>query len=140
MSAQEAQHEVGRRGGTRWRRALTTAAVAAAAAGLVLSTAPQSAAATPYRNWNQAPSNAAGVKFTPCGDVWELWDNVNDNQYARARFHYKGVDDTWKYPIAVADGYTRTQRNVYEKYHIYFQVYGSTGWSSSVEYHTNGGC
>ncbi|NSC19772.1 hypothetical protein FM076_00440 [Streptomyces albus subsp. chlorinus] len=106
--------------------------------GLVLSTAPQAAAAVPYRDWTQAPGNAAGVVFDPCGDDWRLWDNVNDGLSASARFNYKGVKDRWKTVMFVKDGYGHASRNVSEKYHIYFQVRSPYGDSPIVEYRTSG--
>lgn len=124
-----------------WARNLAKAlATAGAVGGLLLTTAPQSAAAVAYRNWTQAPNNAAGVVFEPCGDVWKLWDNVRDGKVATAVFNYKGVSDHWKAAIQVQDGYATAQRNVYEKYHIYFKVITRYGNSPIVEYKTNGGC
>ncbi|WP_028801183.1 hypothetical protein [Streptomyces sp. 142MFCol3.1] len=111
-----------------------------AVAGLILSTAPQSAAAVPYRNWTQAPGNDAGVTFDPCGDYWKLWDNVRDGLVVTAVYNYKGVADRWKAAIQVNDGHASVSHNVSEKHHIYFKIISPYGDSPIVEYKTNGVC
>ncbi|MFF0738850.1 hypothetical protein ACFYVL_00475 [Streptomyces sp. NPDC004111] len=124
------------------RRALLAVGAVVSAAGLLLTTAPQAAAAVPYRNWTQTPGNTAGVRFSPCGDWWEVWDNVkNDLRGPLVEYNYKGVNDKWKMvPVWADDNYVKGQHNVSESYHIYFRITYGDHTSTIVEYKTNGGC
>jgi hypothetical protein len=88
---------------------------------------PAAAATYPNQNWGQMPGNAAGVRFSPNGDWFEIWDNVNDGNPVEVYFNYKDVEDDWKRVGQVTDSYTKIQRNVYEDIdgkpaYIYFQV------------------
>ncbi|CAM5306207.1 hypothetical protein GCM10010329_60510 [Streptomyces spiroverticillatus] len=124
------------------RRALLAAGAAASAAGLLLTTAPQAAAAVPYRNWTQTAGNSSGVRFSPCGDWWEVWDNVkNDLRGPLVEYNYKGVKDDWKVvPVWADDNYVKRQFNMNEKYHVYFRIHYGDHTSPTVEYKTSGGC
>ncbi len=110
------------------RKAITVVASLTAGGAMLFGGAgPAAAAEYPYQDWSQLAGNAAGVKFTPNGDWFEIWDNVNDGHPVEVYFNYKDVEDDWKRVGEARDGYKRIQRNVYEKLegkpaHIYFQV------------------
>jgi hypothetical protein len=131
------------------------AALSIAAAGMLLGAASpavaaegdedtvEAAATYPYRNWSQTTNNSAGVRFTPYGDHFEIWDNVNNGGSAFVEFNYKDVNDSWKYVVSVTDGYATVQRNVYENYngnpaYIYFRVCDYTGCSKPSYFRTWG--
>lgn len=110
------------------RKAISTVASLMTVGAVLLSgTGPAAAAAYPNQNWAQTTNNTAGVRFSPNGDWFEIWDNVKDGASAEVTFNYKDVDDEWKVAGEVTDGYTKFQRNVYEDIegkpaYIYFAV------------------
>jgi len=109
------------------RKAAAVAVASMAASAALLSIAGPAAAAYPEQNWTQLPGNAAGGKFTANGDLFEVWDNVDNDSGAWVEFNYRDIADDWKTAVYVLDGYSYTNYNLQEKIDgkrtaIYFRV------------------
>ena len=97
----------------------------------------------PYSERTQAKAadgrpNAAGVVFQPEGDVFKVWDNLDDGKRVAVYFNYAGVADKWKFVLSPVDGHgTSVIRNLRERYrHVCFGVWTHGPDSPIVRYTT----
>jgi hypothetical protein len=87
--------------------------IAAAAFSASPALAKQSCSDVVYSNEAQASGpggelNAAGVRFTPRGDKFTIWDNQADGRRVTVLWNYAGVNDRWKLAGEPNDGTSDT--------------------------------